>query len=112
MGYVRRRRETGGGYPEALGGQDAEHPAECRGEGLVEGETFGGRVLPATLKIAAMATSLIILSGCYAAGLRIDEGNIPDTVNSVASASEASEALGKLEVAPSSSSCGVRDAAL
>ena len=73
---------------------------------MVEGETFGGRVLPATLKIAAMATSLIMLSGCYAAVLRIDEGNIPDTVNSVASASEASEALGKLEVAPPDSVAG------
>ncbi len=74
--------------------------------GLVEGDTLGARFWTTAPKLAAIVASLIVLAGCYPAGLRTDEGNTPDTANPAASPAESSEALGKLKVAPPGSMAG------
>ena len=73
---------------------------------MIEGNSFGGRILTAVLKLAAILASLIVLAGCYPAGLRTDGGDAPDTAAPAASPSGASETLGELEVAPHGSMAG------
>ncbi|MDP9475739.1 MAG: HNH endonuclease family protein [Actinomycetota bacterium] len=69
----------------------------------------GSERIAAAIRGLALGTALIVIlasAACYPAGIRTDEGNSPDAAPPAASPAEASETLGKLEVAPPGSMAG------
>ncbi len=73
---------------------------------MAEGNTISGRFWTAALELTAVVACLVILSGCYPAGLGAGEGDESVAADPAVSSAEVSETLRGLAVASANSMSG------